>query len=113
MNEMADQLKELITINRKIINQLHSNEADIDLLQKRFDERGKHADKLTTITNQTNTSSFTDEEKKKLNVFFERFDQQEQKIQSALDYILEESKERLNDAIKTSKAEESYQLLNR
>ncbi|WP_141239899.1 hypothetical protein [Aliifodinibius salipaludis] len=103
----------MIKINRKILNQLHKDEADIGLLQKRFDERGNQTDEFIKITSEVNADSFTEKEKESLKKLFNRFNQQQQKIQEAFTYILEESKGRLNDAIKTNKAEKSYKLLKR
>ncbi len=113
MNKVANQLKELIKINRKIINQLHKDEADMDLLQKRFDVRGNHTNEFVQITSEVDATTFTKKEKESLKKLFNRFNRQQQQIQDALNYILEESKERLDDAIKRNKAEKSYQLLKR
>lgn len=113
MNDVADQLKKLIKINRKIINQLHKDEADIDLLRERFDQRGNHTQQLMELTSHFDHSILSSKEKESLKNLFDRFYQQQKKIDKALDYILNESKERLNDAIKTTKAEKSYQALNR
>jgi len=113
MNKVANQLKELIKINRKIINQLHKDEADIDLLQKRFDVRGNHTNEFVQITLEVDATTFTKKEKESLKKLFNRFSKQQQQIQDALNYILEESKDRLDDAIKRNKAEKSYQLLKR
>ena len=113
MNAIAEQLSKLIKTNRKIMNQFHKDEADIELLRKRFDERGKYVERLSALTKEYDASSLSSTEKKRLNSLFDRFAQQQHKIQQALDYILEESKERLDDAIKRNKAEQSYRVLNR
>jgi hypothetical protein len=113
MNDVANQLKKLIKVNRQILNQLHKDDADINLLQKRFEERGNHTNEFIQITSEVDSTTFTKKEKESLEKLFNRFKQQQQKIQEALSYILEESKERLNDAIKRNKAEKSYQLLKR
>lgn len=113
MNKVTNQLKELIKINRKIINQLHKNDADIPLLQKRFKERGNHTTKLTEIASQVDEATLTDKEKKSLKSLFERFSKQQQTIDEALGHIIGEARERLGDAIKTNKAEQSYRFLNR
>lgn len=113
MNEVAQQLNKLIKINRQIINQLHKDEADIELLQQHFKKRGEHTDKLSNATSDVDKKTLTKKEKESLKNLFDRFAQQQSKIDKALDYILEESKERLNDAIKSNKAEKSYQLLKR
>jgi len=113
MNNVANQLKKLIKINRTILNQLNKDEADINLLQKRFEERGEQADVFAEITSQADTETLTKQEKKSLQKLFSRFERQQQKIQQTLDYILKESKKRLDEAIKSNKAEKSYQLLQR
>ncbi|MCW9705346.1 hypothetical protein [Fodinibius salsisoli] len=114
MNAIANQLLKLIKVNRKIINQFHKDEADVALLQKRFNERGRHVTKLASVTEVYDASSLSNSQKKRLTSLFERFEDQQRSIQEALDYILEKSKERLDDAIKKNKAEKSYkQVLKR
>ena len=113
MDAIANQLSKLIKTNRKIMNQFHKDEADIELLGKRFDERAQYIEELSAITTNFDESTLSATEKKQLSTLFERFEQQQTKIQEALDYILRESKERLDDAIKRNKAEKSYQLLKR
>mgnify|MGYP007116960748 CR=1 FL=1 len=95
------------------MNQFHQDDADIELLRKRFDERSKYVDELSAITAQFDEAALSAAEKKQLKSLIERFEQQQKKIQEAIDYILRESKERLDDAIKRNKAEKSYQLLKR
>jgi hypothetical protein len=112
MDKVANQLKKLIKINRKILNQLNKNDADISLLQQRFEERGNHTSKFTKLATEVDEATLTDTEKKSLQSLFERFSKQQQKIDEALDYIIGEAKERLDDAIKTTKAEQSYRVLN-
>ncbi len=94
------------------MNQLHKDEADIVLLQQRFNQRGDYTEKLTELTTNVDASAFTEQQKKVLNELFQRFAKQEEQIQEALDYILEASKEQLNHAINSNKADKSYQLLN-
>ena len=113
METIAKQLSKLITINRKIVNQFHKDEADIELLRKRFNKRGTYIERLAAVTEDYDASSLSPSEKKQLTSLFERFEDQQRSIQEALDYILEKSRERLNDAIKKNKAEKSYQLLKR
>ena len=95
------------------MNQFHKDEADLELLRKRFDERGQYVEELSTLTTDFDNSTLSVNEKKELESLFKRFEQQQKKIQQALDYILKESRERLNEAIKSNKAEKSYQVLNR
>ena len=113
MSKVASQLKQLIKINRKILNQLHKDDADINLLQQRFDMRGNYTNEFIKVTSEVDATTFTKKEKESLQKLFHRFSKQQQKIQNALNYILDESKDRLNDAIKRNKAEKSYQLLKR
>lgn len=113
MNKVVRQLNKLIKINRLIINQLHKDEANIELLQQRLEKRGRHTNKLTQVIPEVDETILTEKEKIFLKKLFDRFAQQQSKVDKALDYILEESKERLSDAIKTNKAEQSYRVLNR
>lgn len=113
MNVIAEQLSKLIKTNRKIINQFHKDEADIELLRKHFDERGVYVERLSAVTENYDASTLSFTEKKHLKSLFERFKDQQRNIQEALDYILAESKERLENAIKSNKAEQSYKTLNR
>ena len=113
MDEIADQLKKLIIINRKINNQLNRDEADIGLLEEHFAQREKHIKEFVRLTSKVEASSLTDQQKKSFNDLFSRFEKQSQRMQNALDYIANESRDRLNKAIKQTKAEQSYQLLKR
>lgn len=113
MNAIANQLFKLVRINRKIINCLHKDIADVELLREQFDKRGKYIEELSVLTTDFDKSILSANETKQLKSLFERFEKQQKKIQEALGYILEESKERLDDAIKSNKAEKSYRFLNR
>ncbi|MEL7833620.1 hypothetical protein [Fodinibius sp. Rm-B-1B1-1] len=95
------------------MNQFHKDEANIELLRERFDERAQYVEKLSAVTEDFDASTLSSAEKKRLNSLFERFEDQQRNIQEALDYILAESKERLDNAIKSNKAEQSYRILNR
>lgn len=108
MEEIADQLKKLIHINRKIINQFHKDEMDLGQLREYFDERGEKTEKLISATKQFDSSNLSEQDEKVLSKLFERFEQQDREIQETLSYIREESGKRLDDAIKTNKAEKSY-----
>lgn len=111
IEEIAFQLKKLIIINNKINNQLENNEADIAFLEEIFDQREEYVNKLTQLIPKVATSDLTKEQNESFKVLFNRFDQQSQNIQKALDFIVEKSKDQLDDAIKRRKAEEQYQLL--
>lgn len=113
MDKIADQLKKLIMLNRKISNQLQRNNADIRLLEEHFAQRENYVEKFVGLASQVDSSSLTKQQIKIFNTLFNRFEKQSQHIQKALNYITEESKARLNKAIKHTKAEKSYQLLKR
>lgn len=113
MDKIASQLKKLIKVNRKIINQLHKDDADIELLRERFEQRGNCTQQLSELTSRIDHSVLTDKKKKTLEKLFNRFEQQQEKIDKAFDYILNKSKEQLSEAIKKNKAEKSYKALNR
>jgi len=113
MNEVAGQLKKLITISRKINDQLNRKEINIASLERKFDERAEYIERLIQLTPKVDPSSLTKEQSDSLRLLFNQFDEQSQNIQKALDDIMEKSKGRLDEAIKHSKAEKSYQLLKR
>lgn len=113
MDEIADQLKKLIIINRKIDNQLNRDEADIELLEEHFVQREKHVKEFVRLSSSIDSSLLTEQQKESFSTLFNRFEKQSQHIQDALGYIANESKDRLNQAIKQTKAEQSYQLLKR
>jgi len=112
MKEIADQLKKLIALNKKITNQLEGDKLDIALLEEKFDRRAEYVKKLGQLTDIVDPSSLSKKQKESFNVLFNRFDEQSQNIQEALNYIVEKSKGELDKAIKHSKAERSYQVLN-
>lgn len=111
MDSLVHHLKEVVKINRRILNQLNKDEANLEFMRKAFDERKVHTRKMDEIIANIDKDSFSEEESASLNALYDRFDRQSKKIQQALDYILEESKEQLNDAIKRNKAEKRYQVL--
>jgi len=111
IEEISDQLKKLIGINKKINNQLEGDETNIAFLEEKIDQREEYVKNLTLLIQKVDPAGFTKEQNKSLKVLFIRFDQQSQNIQKALDNIVEKSKDQLDDAIKRRKAEEKYQLL--
>lgn len=111
MEMVTYQLREMIRINRQILNKLNKDEATLDYIQNAFDERGVYTAALVKKASEVEVEQLTEEDRKTLNSLFERFDQQSNKIQKALDLVIRESQARLEDAVKRRKAEEGYTVL--
>lgn len=104
-------LRRLIKINRQILNRLNKDEATITTLRNALDERAKHVSAMDDIVANTNKEDLSKDDITTLKALYDRFYEQWNKIQEALDYITEESQSRLEKAIKQRKAEEGYQVL--
>lgn len=113
MEALAYHLRQLIKINRRIINQLHKDEASINEIRQAFNEREVHTQKMGTIVPGIDKEKLSAEQSDFLSTLFNRFDKQNSTIQHAFDYILKESQKKLNRAVKQRKAEQSYTVLNK
>ena len=111
MEQLTHHLQRLIKINRQIINRLNRDEASTEYMQEAFGERNIHISKISEIVPNIEKDQLTSEQKKVLKPLFDRFNIQSQKIQAALDTIIEEAEDRVVDASQRRKAEEGYQVL--
>lgn len=113
MDEITTQLKRLINVTRRINNHLSHGEADITFLEEQFEQRQQHVEHFVRLTSKIDSSSLSKHQKESFDSLISRFEKQSQHLQEALDYIAQESKNRLDEAIKSNNAEKSYQLLKR
>lgn len=111
MDALAQHLRELIRINRRMLNKLNKDEASLEYMRNAFDRRKTHTQKISEIVTELNQEDLSEEDSEKLKPLFERFNQQSKKIDHAFDIILQESRDKLEDAVKRRKAEEGYQIL--
>jgi hypothetical protein len=66
---------------------------------------------MEDIVSETDKESLSESDITALKALYKRFHSQWERIQEALNYITEESQEKLGQAIKQRKAEESYRVL--
>lgn len=111
MESFTIHLRKLVRINRKIIQELHKDETSVSSLRKAFDKRALHTRKMGELISEVDRDMLSDDESAVIQTLFEQFGQQAQKIQDALDVIIDRSRERLGDAVKRRRAEEGYDSL--
>jgi chaperonin cofactor prefoldin len=111
MESLASQLREIIKINKQILVQLRENPSSTEDLRKAFDKRAVYTQKMEELVSVTDKEALSDEEAALLQSLFDTFGSQSEKIQQMLTKIMRESQDRLGDAVKRRKAEESYQVL--
>ena len=111
MEQLTHHLHRLISINRQILNRLNRDEGSVEYMKEAFEKRESHISNISDIVPKLDQDSFSPEQKKSLKALFERFNSQSQKIQQALDTIIEEAEDRIVDATQRRKAEQGYQVL--
>lgn len=111
MKSIIFHLRKLVRINRQILNELNKDEASTNTIRGAFEEREKHIKEMGKLVPETNKVDMSDEESATIETLFEKFGNQAEKIQNALDLIVKSSRDHLGDAIKRRKAEEGYQSL--
>lgn len=111
MKSFTIHLRKLVRINRQIIQELHRDETSVASLREAFDKRALHTRQMGELISEVDRDMLSDDESAVIQTLFEQFGQQAQKIQNALDVIIDRSRERLGDAVKRRRAEEGYDSL--
>lgn len=111
MESLTQELQHLITVNRQILNRLNKDEASVEYMKDAFEQREIHISKISEIVPNIDKDNLSSDQKSILKPLFERFNSQSQKIQAALDTIIQEAEERVTDASQRRKAEQGYQVL--
>lgn len=111
MKSFTMHLRKLVRINRQILQELHKDETSVASLREAFDKRALHSRKMGELVAEVDKDMLSDDESAVIQTLFEQFSRQAQKIQNALDVIVDRSREKLGDAVKRRRAEKGYQSL--
>lgn len=112
-SSIQQQLTEINDLSAHILEELQQPEPSLESVNERMRERAESIDKMDIMVQQFAAGSLTGAQEEKLQMLFEQHATLNDKIQQALEGLLNEQREKLGEASRKRKADDQYRVLKK